>query len=85
MDRGAWRATVHGVAQSWTQLKRLSMHKREDKHQSGPEKLSKFPARIIHARIHTHQQDQTSGGISTSQTPNGSPLQKGMVDFLPCH
>ena len=26
MERGAWRATVHGVAQSWTQLKRLSMH-----------------------------------------------------------
>ena len=26
MDRGAWQATVHGVAQSWTQLKRLSMH-----------------------------------------------------------
>ena len=26
MDRGAWRATVHGVAQSWTRLKRLSMH-----------------------------------------------------------
>ena len=20
MDRGAWRATVHGVAESWTQL-----------------------------------------------------------------
>ena len=26
MDRGAWRATVHGGAQSRTQLKRLSMH-----------------------------------------------------------
>ena len=26
MDRGAWRATVLGVTQSWTQLKRLSMH-----------------------------------------------------------
>ena len=26
MDRGAWRATVHGVAQSRTRLKRLSMH-----------------------------------------------------------
>ena len=26
MDRGAWWAAVHGVAQSWTQLKRLSMH-----------------------------------------------------------
>ena len=26
MDRGAWRATVHGVTKSWTQLKRLSTH-----------------------------------------------------------
>ena len=26
MDRGAWWAAVHGVAQSWTWLKRLSMH-----------------------------------------------------------
>ena len=26
MDRGAWRATVHGVTKSWTQLKQLSIH-----------------------------------------------------------
>ena len=26
MDRRAWRAAVHGVTQSWTWLKRLSMH-----------------------------------------------------------
>ena len=26
VDRGAWWAAVHGVAQSWTWLKRLSMH-----------------------------------------------------------
>ena len=26
MDRRAWQATVHGVAQSQTRLKRLSMH-----------------------------------------------------------
>ena len=26
MDRGAWWATVHGVAKSWIQLKRPSMH-----------------------------------------------------------
>ena len=26
VDRGAWWAAVHGVTQSWTQLKRLSMH-----------------------------------------------------------
>ena len=25
-DRGDWQALVHGVAKSWTQLKRLSMH-----------------------------------------------------------
>ena len=24
MDREAWKATVHGVAKSWTQLKRLT-------------------------------------------------------------
>ena len=24
MDGGAWQATVHGVAKSWTQLKQLS-------------------------------------------------------------
>ena len=26
MDRGAWRAAVHGVANSWTRLKQLSTH-----------------------------------------------------------
>ena len=26
MDRGAWRATVHRVTQSWTRLKQLSTH-----------------------------------------------------------
>ena len=26
MDRGVWRATVHRVAKSWTQLKQLSTH-----------------------------------------------------------
>ena len=26
MDRGAWQATVHGVAKSWTRLKRLHHH-----------------------------------------------------------
>ena len=26
MDRGAWQSTVHGVEESWTQLKRLNMH-----------------------------------------------------------
>ena len=29
MDRGAWQATVHGVAQSQTRLKQLSMNTQE--------------------------------------------------------
>ena len=32
MDRGAWRATVHRVAKSLTQLKRLSTHACTDSH-----------------------------------------------------
>ena len=31
MDRGAWRAAVHGVAQSRTRLKRLSTNKPSEK------------------------------------------------------
>ena len=26
LDRGAWQATVHGVAKSWTRLTQLSIH-----------------------------------------------------------
>ena len=26
MDREAWRAAIHGVAKSWTQLKQFYMH-----------------------------------------------------------
>ena len=26
MDRGAWQATVHGIAKSWTQLSNLHFH-----------------------------------------------------------
>ena len=32
MDKGAWQATVQGVAKSWTQLKQLSMHAVLQKH-----------------------------------------------------
>ena len=28
IDRGAWQTTGHGIAKSWTQLKRLSTHTR---------------------------------------------------------
>ena len=29
MEREAWEATIHRVTQSWTQLKRVSMHRVE--------------------------------------------------------
>ena len=32
MDRGIWQAIVHRVAQSWTQLKPLSMHTQSQMH-----------------------------------------------------
>ena len=35
MDRGAWRATVHGVAKSSTRLKRLSTHACERRKNTG--------------------------------------------------
>ena len=44
MDRGAWRATVHKVAKSWTRLKRLSTAhavSRENSFSSVMEKIRK--------------------------------------------
>ena len=35
MEKGAWQATVHGVAESRTQLKRLSIRKHVSERQSG--------------------------------------------------
>ena len=32
VDKGVWRATVHGVAQSWTQLKQRNMHTHGSSH-----------------------------------------------------
>ena len=32
MDRGAWRATVHGVAKSWTRLSNFTSHTKKDFH-----------------------------------------------------
>ena len=35
MDRGAWRATVHRVAKSWTRMKRLSTALHIDQNRQG--------------------------------------------------
>ena len=41
MDREAWWATAHGVAKSWTQLKRLSSSTKNGPHQKEPFKKRK--------------------------------------------
>ena len=35
MDRGAWKATVHGVAKSWTQLSNIYTHTHKHKYMFG--------------------------------------------------
>ena len=42
VDRGAWRATVRGVAQSQTQVKRLSTHKSGTEHGSKDKPVNKI-------------------------------------------
>ena len=69
VDRGAWRATVHGVTQSQTQVKRLSTHKSGAEHGSKDKPVNKieksflqfFQSRINQSKsqfkyiyIHTH-------------------------------
>ena len=41
MDRGDWRAIVHGVAKSWTQLNQLRTHTRKPKVWGSSEDLMK--------------------------------------------
>ena len=49
-DRGAWWAAVYGVAQSWTQLKRLSSSSREVGG-GGMQKLPVFIERLCHEPV----------------------------------
>ena len=43
MDRGAWRATVHGVTKNWTRLKQLSKHA-HSLHDIEPQNKVSYPA-----------------------------------------
>ena len=47
MDRGAWRATVHEVTKSWTQLKWLSTHTCMHQLSLGTERSSLCPCFLI--------------------------------------
>ena len=43
MDKGAWQATVHGVANSWTQLSDTHTHTHTHTHVSFIEKQKVMP------------------------------------------
>ena len=51
MDRGAWRAAVHGVTKSRTRLRELSIRARIEfmhlKIRRAPSRLSNFPAALL--------------------------------------
>ena len=52
MDRGAWRATVHGVAESWTRLSDLASqqaHPYTDRHSCNTHTCT----HMYHSRMHT--------------------------------
>ena len=62
MDRGAWRATVHGVAKSWTRLEQLSTAQYSTKSAmpgvTKPEFRLCTQALMHHVSLtHTHTQD----------------------------
>ena len=49
MDRGAWWATVHGVTQSWTRLKRLSTAQCPFASSSVKKRLTRLPIHQLRA------------------------------------
>ena len=63
MDRGAWRATIHGVTKSQTWLKQLSMHPRTMSYLSRAQKLPPLwvwphlvsPRISIYSQLNVHQ------------------------------
>ena len=64
IDRGAWQAIVHRVAQSWTQLKQLSMHTCTHTH--------------THTYIHTHTHTYIYIGKGNDYLPQYSCLENFM-------
>ena len=84
MDRGAWWAMVHGVAQSWTRLKGLSMHTRgwiQCSHYWGPRVQSlvgELRPLKLHGKAKTNKQNcgltSSSSGKSVSFTTNRKQL-----------
>ena len=58
IDRGAWRAIVHGVAKSWTLLSNTHTHTHTRTHTHT----------YTHTHVHTHTHTETKNGQLSFQT-----------------
>ena len=79
MDGGAWWAAVHGVAQSWTQLKLLNskhsqLYRRDLPHTTGLPQLSFicecFPSHLLFSRNQVNASDLSKSIIPTHAQSN---------------
>ena len=80
MDRGAWRATVHGVSKSRTQLKRLSTSRQEgvdrrwQRLAGGPPRWGRCPDTLLFwqplATLQQRSWEQSPARTAVSYRPN---------------
>ena len=79
MDRGAWQATVHGVAKSWTRLKRLSTPL------NGPEACLAFRLHFAHFTHSCYRAGPEGTGVGDPWYDKGRswPLLRGSLSFSP--
>ena len=78
-DRGAWQATVHRVAKSWTQLKRLSTHAYVHKSFPGGSVVKNQPENAGDMGL-IPESERSSGvgtGIPLQYSCLGNPMDRG--------
>ena len=72
MDRGAWRATVHGVAKSQMKLKRLSTHAQwQDSPVTLLHKKNHAKKRIYYVVAFTHNSRTSKQEVNTDESSHG--------------
>ena len=78
-DRGAWQATVHRVAKSWTRLKRFSTHAYVHKGFPGGSVVKNQPANAGDVGL-IPESERSSGvgtGIPLQYSCLGNPMDRG--------
>ena len=88
MDRGAWRATVHRIAKSWTQLKWLSTYAVEQRVSMSSTTSTLVLNQVMEAEphdrepgsTHTHSHTHPPPHLPRQHTPLGL-LKRGKYNF----